>query len=235
MPEGLTATYERIYEKISRRSVRQKALAEKIFAWTLCARRPLTFGELKDAVAVDLDDVSWDRQKVSTETNEQRFLAVCGNLIVFHERDSTVRLAYHTVGKFLDEHKNNYSHTDCQIEELCLTYLGFSDFETQVVSDRREQNIFGSPTSRKTYYHSISMALRLSNSIYDFALRLYNRNNKSKSPDLCLLDINYAELMRRYRKGPLPESLVREYCLLSYVTYNWILHAKKFHTTSMKS
>ena len=58
LPEGLTATYERIYRKITGRSSHQRALAEKFFDWTVCARRPLRFDELKDIVAVDLNDVS---------------------------------------------------------------------------------------------------------------------------------------------------------------------------------
>ena len=228
MPEGLTATYERIYEKISRRSVRQKALAEKIFAWTFCARRPLTFDELKDAVAVDPDDVCWDRQKVPAEIDEQRFLAVCGHLIVFHERDSTIRLAHHTVGKFLDEHKNSYSHTDLQIGELCLTYLGFSDFETQVVQARRNQDLFGAKTSGQNSFGLIPRVLGLTNGVYDFVSRLYNRTHEVSLPH-----INYAELVRRYQKRPLPTSLTRKYTLLNYVTDNWIWHARNFGPSTL--
>ena len=104
LPEGLTATYERIYCKIACRSTRQKALAESIFDWTICAKRPLRFEELRDAIAVDPDDVSWDRRKVSAETDEKRFLRVCGNLVVLHERDGTVRLAHHTLGMFVERH-----------------------------------------------------------------------------------------------------------------------------------
>ena len=223
MPEGLTATYGRIYEKISRRSVHQKALAEKIFAWTLCARRPLRFDELKDAVAVDLGDVSWDKGKVSAETDEQRFLNVCGNLVVFHERDSTVRLAHHTVGMFLGKHNKQQSQTDVKIGELCLTYLSFSDFETQVVQARRNEDLFGPKTSRQYGFGLIPQVLGLTNSVYDFVSRLCNRTHQVSLPY-----INYAELMRRYQRRPLPTSLTRKYTLLSYVTENWIWHARSF-------
>lgn len=92
-----------------------------MFDWTVCAKRPLRFNELKDAGPVDLGDASWDRRKISAETDGKRFLRVCGNLVVFHERDSTVRLAHHTVGQFLDQYKRDHSQTNVRIGEICLT------------------------------------------------------------------------------------------------------------------
>lgn len=227
LPEGLTATYERVFQKITRRSIRQKALAESIFDWTLCARRPLRFDELKHAVVVEVGDTSWNGRNVSAETEGNRFINVCANLVVFHERDSTVRLAHHTVGQFLDQHKRGHSQTDVKIGELCLTYLGFSDFETQVVSVRKDQDIFGAHSSRQAGFHRIPQVLGLSNGIYDFMLGLYNRNNK-----LSLPDANYAELTRRYQRKPLPKSLAQKYYLLDYVTVNWIWHTKHFDPNS---
>ena len=223
LPEGLTATYERIHQKIACRSVRHRLLAERIFNWTVCARRPLRFDELKDAVAVDLGDVSWDRKKISAETDGKRFLHVCGNLIVFHERDTTVRLAHHTVGQFFGKHTGDQPHTDIRIGELCLTYLGFSDFETQVVSASKNQDIFEAHSSRKASYYQIPQVLGLRNGVYDFLMGLYHRNNHRSLPD-----VNYAELMRRYQKKPLPPSLAQKYPLLNYVTANWLWHAKMF-------
>ena len=225
----MTATYERIFAKISRRSVRQKALAEKIFDWTLCARRPLRFDELKDAVAFDLGDVSWDERKVSAETDEQRFLDVCGNLVVFHEIDSTVRLAHHTVGMFLGEHNNQHSYTDVKIGELCLTYLGFLDFETQVVQARRNQDLFGPKTSSQYGFNLIPEVLGLTNSVYGFVSRLYKRTHEVSLPF-----VDYAEIMRRYQRSPLPTSLTRKYTLLNYVTDNWIWHARSFGPNTLK-
>lgn len=223
LPEGLTATYQRIYNRITCRSARQKVLAERIFDWTVCARRPLRFDELKDAIAVDLDDVSWDRRKISSEIDEKRFLNVCGNLVVFHERDSTVRLAHHTVGKFLEQHEKDRSQADARIGQFCLTYLGFADFETQLISVGKKQDILGAQSSRQAGFHRIPEVLGIANGIYDFIFGLYSRNG-----DLSLPDVNYAELTRRHQKKLLPESLSQKYYLLDYVTANWIWHAKGF-------
>ena len=222
MPEGLTATYERICQKIARHSLRQRSLAERIFNWTICARRPLRFEELKEAVAIDLDDISWDRKKISAETDGKRFLCVCGNLAVYHERDNTVRLAHHTVEKFFVQHKKQFLQTDATIGEICLTYLSFSDFETQV-SPIRTHDIFGSPSSRQASFYLILQLLGISNAIYDFLAIPFNWKSGHSLPE-----INYAELARRYRKQPLPHSLAQKYQLLDYVAANWIWHAKSF-------
>ena len=212
---------------MTRLSLRQKSLAEKIFDWTLCARRPLKFDELKDAVAVDLHDVSWDRRRISAETDEKRFLHVCGNLVVFHERDGTVRLAHHTVGKFLEQYKSNRSQISAKIGSLCLTYLSFSDFTTLMISGQERQEVLKMGASRQTGFHRIPQVLGLSNRVYGFVTELYSWRNKLSFPD-----VNYSELARRYQKKPLPESLSRKYYLLDYITANWIWHTKSFDPKS---
>lgn len=184
----------------------------------------MRFEELKEAVAIDLDDVSWDREKISAETDGKRFLYVCGNLAVYHERDNTVRLAHHTVEKFFVQYKRDLSKTDARIGEICLTYLSFSDFETQV-SSVRTQELFGVRSSRQSSFYLIPQLLGISNVVYNLIIRLYNQNSKSPGPD-----VNYSELARRYRKKPLPESLAQKYQLLDYVRGNWIWHAKNFNS-----
>lgn len=182
----------------------------------------MTFEELKEAVAIDLDDISWDRKKISAETDGKRFLCVCGNLAVYHERDNTVRLAHHTVEKFFVQHKKEFRQTDATIGEICLTYLSFSDFETQV-SSVRTHDILGSPSSRQASFYLIPQLLGISNAIYDFLTISINWKSRHSLPG-----INYAELARRYRKQPLPQSLAQKYQLLDYVAANWIWHAKSF-------
>ena len=202
LPEGLTATYERIYCKIACRSAHQKALAENIFDCTICAKRPLRFEELKGAIAVDPDDVSWDRRKISAETNEKRFLRVCGNYLVFHKRDGTVRLAHHTVGRFLEQHKKDRPEIDGRIGQICLTYLAFSDFESQVSLVGKRHDILGGQSPKQAGIYRIPNLLGVTNGIFDIILGLYGRTSNWTHPD-----INYAELSRRYQKKPLAESL----------------------------
>lgn len=78
-----------------------------------------------------------------------------------------------------------------------------------MISVRKNQDIFGTHSSRQAGFHRIPQVLGLSNGVYGFILGLYNRNNKQSFPD-----VNYAELMRRYQKTSLPESLAQQYYLL---------------------
>ena len=153
---------------------------------------------------------------------------MCGNLAVYHERDNTVRLAHHTVEKFFVQYKRDLSQTDVRIGEICLTYLNFSDFETQV-SSARTQELFGAHSSRQARFYLIPQLLGITNVIYNLIARSFNRNSKSSLPD-----VNYGELTRRYRKKPLPESLAQKYQLLDYITGNWIWHAKNFDPDNLE-
>ena len=189
----------------------------------------MRFEELKEAVAVDPGDVSWDSRKISAEIDGKRFLCVCGNLAVYHERDSTVRLAHHTVEKFLVQHKRDRPQTDARIGEICLTYLSFSDFETQVTSIKNQQDLIGPQSARRSSLSLLLQSLGISNVVYDFIIRSFNWNSESSLPD-----VNYRELTRRYRKNPLPDSLAQKYQLLDYVTGNWIWHAKNFDPSIAK-
>src|SRR5437667_746298 len=101
LPKGLAATYRRILEKISQSTggAAKVAIAQKMFKWIICARRPLQIDELKEAVGIDSTDTFWDTDKIATDG--MRLIQCCGNLIVFDKNDKTVRLAHKTVQQFL--------------------------------------------------------------------------------------------------------------------------------------
>jgi hypothetical protein len=95
LPKGMAATYARILQKL--RSVRTNmTLAQRIFKWTICAKRPLLITELTEAIAFGPTDRSWDAKKIPDAT---RSIQACGNLVVLDE-DETVRLAHHSVRQF---------------------------------------------------------------------------------------------------------------------------------------
>ena len=101
--------------------------------------------------------------------------------------------------------------------------MGFSDFQSQVASVTKKEDIIKAHSSKQADLYRIPEILGFGNRLSNFILGLYNRNKK-----LSLPDVNYAELMRRYQRKPLPESLSQKYCLLDYVTANWIWHAYGF-------
>ena len=63
LPDGLTATYERILMKIGLNSMKAN-VAQKIFTWTICAQRPMRIDEVREAVAFEPSDKFWDIDKI---------------------------------------------------------------------------------------------------------------------------------------------------------------------------
>ena len=63
LPDGLVETYERILTKIGRNAVRSN-IARKVFVWTVCAQRPMKTEEVREAVAFELSDKSWDLDRI---------------------------------------------------------------------------------------------------------------------------------------------------------------------------
>ena len=53
--------------KIEKRSSGNIEVVQRILKWVLCAKRSLLIDELKEAIAVDPGDESWDTEKISTD------------------------------------------------------------------------------------------------------------------------------------------------------------------------
>ena len=221
LPKGLTATYERIFQKISQRSARQLEVTNKIFDWTLATRRPLTLPELREAIAVDPGDVSLDRSKIPAETDGKRFLQGCGNLVLYDEKELTVQLVHHTVSNFLREARGRHVPSDVLIGDVCMTYLQFTNFETQIVKHSQRPVVRNHNLIQSMSLH-IPRLLGIGGGIYDFLLGIYNRSKHRPLPE-----VDYHELLQTYERKPL-SPYFEQFELLDYVRQNWVWHTKYF-------
>ena len=116
------------------------SLAQRAFKWIICAKRPLVITELTEAIAFQPTDRSWKAEKIP---DASRTIQACRNLVVLDETDKTVRLAHHSVRKFLLEGPTQESipefhfklrRASIEAGELCVAYLSFSDFERQLTT-----------------------------------------------------------------------------------------------------
>lgn len=182
LPKDLVETYARILTKIWNSPGRNGKfdLAMKIFKWVICARRPLTVEELSEAMAVSKDCDSLDMSKVPSGDG-YRLLQSCGNLLTVDRNDRTVRLAHYTVRQFLVSDQPSYttygaihftlSEAEVETGVLCITYLNFSEFETQVI--KREPSAMTANAS--TIQRSVVSAVRRGSALSegdDFHIRL---------------------------------------------------------------
>ena len=222
LPEGMAETYARILRKMGK-SRQTMALAQRIFKWVVCAKRPLLLCELAEAVAFGPSDKSWDAGKIPTQS---RLIQACGNLVVFSEDDKTVRLAHHTVQQFLlgppiEDSILGFHFQLAQAEveagETCVAYLSFTDFESQITKfDSRNiplASVVPSPASILTS----TLGLRYS---------IIGRHISIGTTRYQMPNIDIGNLAM-FRKLPSP-SLREKYLFLNYAVKNWISHTSHF-------
>ncbi|KAH0538694.1 hypothetical protein FGG08_004711 [Glutinoglossum americanum] len=240
LPKGMAETYARVLRKIWG-SQPNMVLAQRIFKWVVCAKRPLLITELGEAVAFGPGDRWWNTEKIPDAT---RLIQACRSLVVFDEDDKTVRLAHHTVQQFLleppaecsiPEFHFQLSQANVEAGEICIVYLSFSDFETQLTTSRLNNNVStidvpgpAAILNGTTILLGLSYITSSIFKLYQY-VRVGNIGQQSPTFDLA----KFARL-----KKPPPPGLQGKYLFLSYAIENWIGHASDFsedNTTMWKT
>ena len=236
LPDGLVQTYERILLRISRNSLAKQELALRVFKWTTCARRPMETEELQEAVAFELSDSCWDKEKIP---DGNLMIETCRGLLVRDKEDGTVRFAHHTVQQYLltapSIKSRQHFHMPpfrvlprCEAEafvgQICITYLCFSDFETQII--RRAPTVQHGPLDIDKVGGPIRIpnALGIGKAVTEIPYRF-----SGGKPTKARLAINYSRhLPRITRPQPqAPSDIMKKYRLLNYVVEYWIEHTKE--------
>ena len=144
LPEGLPESYERALRRII--GTNKVDIAAQIFRLVAAAKRPLSIGELREAIAVE---------PLTTRMNEGRLVndvrqlvSWCASLIVQDEEECLIQFAHHSVKEFLlsDSEKApplcfeiKLHEAKHELTEICLTYLSFDIFKRQLVMDPQAQ------------------------------------------------------------------------------------------------
>lgn len=232
LPVGLVETYERILLKISKGPLPKQEIALRAFRWTLCSRRPMKAEELQEAVAFDSSDKSWDRDKIP---NENLMIETCRGLLVRDKEDRTVRFAHHTVQQYLlsapkiKTHEvsslpvSSLSEATAYVGQICVTYLCFMDFESQVATRTRNVHIESPGVLKPGGIAKIPTVLGLRESLLEIPYRLLGGKS-----DTAPLDINYSKYLTTDTQKPpqTPSSLGGKYQLLGYIVEYWMDHTQ---------
>lgn len=229
LPGGIIETYTRILMKIvGNRS--NKTLAQQTFKWIVCAKRPMFLFELTEAVAFKATDTSWSREKIP---NPERLYKACGNLVVVDDEDKTVRLVHHTVQQFLLEPLQHQAlelfqisprRAEIELGEVCVAYLSFSDFETQIaISNRQILSLSCLPDPKNVLEHVSSQPgpSNISSSMSQVICRF-----RSEKRSLRPTDFDVSKFLKV--KTPPSRTLQERYLLLDYVVQNWLHHTSSF-------
>ena len=231
LPDGLVQTYERILLKISKNSLAKQELALRVFKWTICTRRPMQTEELQEAVAFEFSDSCWDREKIP---DGNLMIETCRGLLVRDKEDGTVRFAHHTVQQYLLTSPSiksgrqllvlPRSEAEAFVGQICITYLCFSDFETQII--RRAPTVQHGPLDMNRVGGPIRIpnALGIGKTVTEIPYRF-----SGGKPTKERLAINYSKHLTPIRRLQ-PQSssdVMKKYQLLNYVVEYWIEHTKE--------
>ena len=119
--------YGQALERIQAQDPEYASLGLKIISWVHHAARPLSLHELRHALAVEVDDRTFDDDGLP---DEELLESVCAGLITIQEH-RTVRLVHYTAQEYLSRKSSVlFPRTDAMIANICLTYLCFEDFKS---------------------------------------------------------------------------------------------------------
>jgi hypothetical protein len=224
-PKDLGETYSRIMEN-TRRSPGGTARYEtmmKAFRWVAGARRALTIEELEEAVALEKTDTYLHAERSATGAGE-RLIACCSNLIIYNEEDSTVTFAHQTIQQFLFSSAmtataptlgSDFSPQSLNehIAEICLAYLWFSDFETQLAKLPENRSVeLGN--AEPLVWRNVPFSTPIK------GLLSLSRGWRGMAKPTLDHRVKFAIPMA----SPPAESLMRKYAMLDYIIAFWTIH-----------
>jgi len=208
--------------------VERVQMLRKIFLWISCARRPLKIEEIEEAVAVDKTDRHLHIERIAHNAGE-RLVSACGNLITFNEHDHTVSFAHYTIKQYLYTEAQSGLHTctgnTCihfeqrtahhEIGEICVAYLLFSDFETQLVKRPKKVEI-----TRWSAETMIWTGIPLTRRMFHLA--------HTVTPKISAQTTTAPIVFAVPTEAKPVETLAKRYILLDYITSFWYCHVAGF-------
>jgi ankyrin repeat protein len=211
LPRGLAETFTQILH----RSKGQGQLYQKqILQLVAVACRPLTTGDLQEALSVVPGDTVWDPSQVLNDV--QSVLAYCGCLLIVDEEESTVRFVHHSVKKFVLDTAYDSSDMLSPIEcahkamaDIVVTYLSYGIFGTQVSTKKVPQVMAQGVPNR-----IIRSAIAPSKLTQAIALKLLKSRTQS--------NFDISKTLAEAKSSSLASD--DEFCFYRYASAYWVDH-----------
>ena len=202
---------------------------QTVLRWISGSKRPLRLEELEEAVALSSTDSSLPTHRIARNAG-RKLVSDCGNLVMYNEEDDTVTFAHPTVQQYLRNIPSAHQvapllpkfdsvSIDEFIGSICLAYLSFADFETQLTKpltmDRK--------TVQGLIWWGIPFGSVIPNAISLIQSRQQKWHSISTSPITLFIPGNFK-----------PSSqLTQNFVLLEYVTDHWAFHTAEFTKDSI--
>lgn len=206
MPKTLEDTYLRILESIDEEN---SDVVQKLLKWLVRGTREMTLVELASAIAIN---PSSDNENVDPDDlmDPEDIVGYCSSLITISD-EQKVSLAHFTVKEFLtsDRIKEKLSiyhvgleEVHAELAEVCLTYLGYRDFDRRPLScaddvpEFLEQFNFIEYASKSWAIHAHQVSAS-ENLIHKLIEKLFHSNNQRRGNYDLWLQIYFLQ----YRHG----------------------------------
>jgi hypothetical protein len=170
LTSNLPVEYDRNFERIVGSPARSK-FALRVFSWLLAAQRPLNVEELREALAIGLED---GRLRKDRKPSKAIILDSCLGLIRLNNVSNTVEFFHFTAKEHILSQKEMQGSPPMDIPQSCLAYLKFKDFSAPCndhvsIMERRYQYPFYGYVSKFWNYHvREAPEEQLKNSIMEF-------------------------------------------------------------------
>ena len=155
--EGLNKAYDDTINRIGNQQQGFRDLAKRVLLWIVCAKRPLTTGELRHALAVEPGTSSLDMRSLYTLKD---IVSSCLGLVTVDQDSNIIRLVHYTTQEYF-QRTGLENFPDVQrdiITASCLTYLSFDVFAEGCclnLKTRLQQYPFFNYAAQNWAYHLI--------------------------------------------------------------------------------
>jgi len=227
LPQDLPQTFGRVLRRYAKRN--DFDVGRQIFRWAAVSKRPLTVAELREALATEPLQKDWKAERQMNDM--KKAVACCGNLIFVDEEEQTVHFTHSSVKQYLlsdalDEslqaYKIDLEEANADIGAVCVTYLSFNVFNTQVAPKAIDRiDVAKIPST------VLAKALPLSESANKIALRLLRGHDKSIQTTHQVL----AEVSGN-SGAPKSRNVVDQFPFRQYAKQYWLAHTKWINPTS---
>ncbi|KAI0538257.1 hypothetical protein GGR58DRAFT_312250 [Xylaria digitata] len=138
-PRNLREAYDRIISRLRRDLIdNQWTMAQKIFGWLACAKRPLNWHEIQAALSLVLSDVDtsvlmdYHNHKLRDDIRE-----ICGSLV---QRVDNRIMFIHSTAKLhiVETEQLDMKSIECEFTTTCLRYLSSPCFQKDLMETERE-------------------------------------------------------------------------------------------------
>lgn len=196
----------------------------------------MTLDEIREAIGIEPYQQCMNTKRLLNDVSQIAYW--CKNLVMIDEEDQGIRFIHHSVRQFLiqgasdpglHEFRINIAEFDHYVGEICVTYLNFSDFETQVIKFTEktlpEVDLMNIPNA--------SVALDRGSHLYGSITKLtkFWRSKTRQRYDLSRLS-PYAKADDSITSI---QSLQSKYAFLVYACHHWLVHSARFTPDTPKA